>query len=153
MRKRVALFWPGDARAKPNELAIPSATQATEQLEKHANSPEVYLVTDSSRKRYIPNPAIFDDLGFDFGDVVVVSEAVLDSYVEDPPITSIYPESTILHAPGQLGVFMVSNGEARGFESESVFEELGYYPMDDDGDGLWDPIIEVPVLPPHETSK
>jgi L-fucose isomerase-like protein len=32
--KKIALFWPGDARAKPNEVAVPSITQATEQLER-----------------------------------------------------------------------------------------------------------------------
>ncbi len=34
MAKRIALFWPGDARAKPNELALPSITEATTQLER-----------------------------------------------------------------------------------------------------------------------
>jgi L-fucose isomerase-like protein len=34
MNKKVALFWPGDARAKPNELALPSITEATVQLER-----------------------------------------------------------------------------------------------------------------------
>jgi L-fucose isomerase-like protein len=33
MKKKVALFWPGDARPKPNELALPSVTEATVQLE------------------------------------------------------------------------------------------------------------------------
>jgi L-fucose isomerase-like protein len=33
MKKRIALFWPGDARAKPNELALPSITEATQKLE------------------------------------------------------------------------------------------------------------------------
>lgn len=32
-KNQVALFWPGDARATPNERAIPSITQATTQLE------------------------------------------------------------------------------------------------------------------------
>lgn len=30
----VAVFWPGDARAKPNELALPSVEEATRQLER-----------------------------------------------------------------------------------------------------------------------
>ncbi len=34
MTKKVALFWPGDARAKPNELALPSITEATAQMER-----------------------------------------------------------------------------------------------------------------------
>ena len=34
MKPRIALFWPGDAREKPNELALPNAEQATGQLEK-----------------------------------------------------------------------------------------------------------------------
>ena len=33
MPKKVAIFWPGDARAKPNELALPSVEEATVQLE------------------------------------------------------------------------------------------------------------------------
>jgi L-fucose isomerase-like protein len=32
-QKRVALFWPGDARDKPNELALPNIVEATAQLE------------------------------------------------------------------------------------------------------------------------
>ncbi len=31
---KIALFWPGDARAKPNELALPSMLEATAQLER-----------------------------------------------------------------------------------------------------------------------
>jgi L-fucose isomerase-like protein len=34
MTKKVAIFWPGDARAKPNELAAPNAEAATQQLER-----------------------------------------------------------------------------------------------------------------------
>jgi len=34
MTKKIALFWPGDARQKPNEVAIPSITEATAQLER-----------------------------------------------------------------------------------------------------------------------
>jgi L-fucose isomerase-like protein len=33
MSKKVAVFWPGDARAKPNELAKPSVEAATQKLE------------------------------------------------------------------------------------------------------------------------
>jgi hypothetical protein len=34
MKPKIALFWPGDARSKPNELALPSIQEATVQLEK-----------------------------------------------------------------------------------------------------------------------
>jgi L-fucose isomerase-like protein len=34
MTKKVAIFWPGDARAKPNELALPNAEETTVQLER-----------------------------------------------------------------------------------------------------------------------
>src|SRR3954470_16463077 len=34
MKDKIALFWPGDARQKPNELALPSITEATAQLER-----------------------------------------------------------------------------------------------------------------------
>jgi L-fucose isomerase-like protein len=34
MSQRVALFWPGDARQKPNELALPNVEEATAQLER-----------------------------------------------------------------------------------------------------------------------
>ena len=31
--KKVAIFWPGDYRAKPNEWATPQIQEATEQLQ------------------------------------------------------------------------------------------------------------------------
>jgi L-fucose isomerase-like protein len=34
MARRIALFWPGDARQKPNELALPNVEDATRKLEK-----------------------------------------------------------------------------------------------------------------------
>lgn len=34
MERRVALFWPGDGRDRPNELALPSIEAATQQLER-----------------------------------------------------------------------------------------------------------------------
>ena len=34
MSKKVAVYWPGDARAKPNELALPSIEAATVQMER-----------------------------------------------------------------------------------------------------------------------
>ncbi len=37
MATKIAIFWPGDYRVKPNELALPNVTQATEQLEKALN--------------------------------------------------------------------------------------------------------------------
>jgi len=33
MRQRIALFWPGDGRDTPNQQALPSITEATEQME------------------------------------------------------------------------------------------------------------------------
>ena len=33
MTQRIALFWPGDGRDRPNELALPSITKATRQME------------------------------------------------------------------------------------------------------------------------
>jgi L-fucose isomerase-like protein len=33
MKQKVAVFWPGDARAVPNELALPNVQEATAQLE------------------------------------------------------------------------------------------------------------------------
>src|SRR5215468_5930754 len=34
MAKKIAVFWPGDARQKPNELATPNVVEATGQLER-----------------------------------------------------------------------------------------------------------------------
>jgi len=33
VKQRIALFWPGDGRDKPNEAALPSITEATRQME------------------------------------------------------------------------------------------------------------------------
>jgi L-fucose isomerase-like protein len=34
MSKRIAVYWPGDARNKPNELALPNVEAATQQIER-----------------------------------------------------------------------------------------------------------------------
>lgn len=34
MKQKIALFWPGDARRKPNELALPNIVEATVQMER-----------------------------------------------------------------------------------------------------------------------
>src|SRR3954463_14503435 len=34
MKQKIAMFWPGDARAIPNELAMPNVVEATAQLER-----------------------------------------------------------------------------------------------------------------------
>ena len=34
MSSRIAIFWPGDYRARPNEQALPQVTEATAQLER-----------------------------------------------------------------------------------------------------------------------
>jgi L-fucose isomerase-like protein len=34
MKQKVALFWPGDQRPKPNEMALPNVEEATQQLER-----------------------------------------------------------------------------------------------------------------------
>ena len=34
MSKKIAVFWPGDGREKPNELALPNIEEATVQLER-----------------------------------------------------------------------------------------------------------------------
>ena len=34
MSKKIALYWPGDGRAKPNELALPNIEAATVELER-----------------------------------------------------------------------------------------------------------------------
>ena len=44
MAKRVAVYWPGDARAKPNELAIPSIEAATVQMEREPKIISTILV-------------------------------------------------------------------------------------------------------------
>jgi hypothetical protein len=34
MSTRIAIFWPGDYRIRPNELALPNVTEATQPLER-----------------------------------------------------------------------------------------------------------------------
>ncbi len=46
MKQKIALYWPGDARRKPNELATPNIVEATAQMEKALRKlgKEPYLV-------------------------------------------------------------------------------------------------------------
>jgi len=57
MSKKVAIFWPGDYRKKPNEWALPQATEATAQMESALKKlgRQPYLVKGFIRK---PDQAI-----------------------------------------------------------------------------------------------
>jgi len=57
MTKKTALFWPGDGRKAPNDLALPSITRATTQLEQCLRKlgREPYLIEDFISK---PHEAI-----------------------------------------------------------------------------------------------
>ena len=106
-----------------------------------------YLATEENRKRWILNPKVLTDLGFEFSDVEEVSEATFNSYKNGPKISSIFPEGTIIKDPHSSTVYIISNGEAVSFFNQDVFEKLGYYAVDEDEDGFWDSVMEAQTTP------
>jgi peptidase M23-like protein/Big-like domain-containing protein len=103
-------------------------------------------------KRWIKSEEVAEDLGIDLiADIEEVSESEFNSFVDGPDITAIYPEGTIIKALGSPGVYIISNGEARLFSSQATFENMGYPTIDDDGDGMWDSVIEVQSVPQNDS--
>ena len=112
---------------------------------KHKDEGKCYLVNDEQRIQWIKNETIFKDIGWSFSNLQIVSD--LDQYVKGPDITSIYPEGTLLKKEGDPTIYIISNGEARSFQSYEVYVDLGYSTDDLDNDGLWDAVLEVKELP------
>ncbi|MDY6950250.1 MAG: hypothetical protein SWE60_01955 [Thermodesulfobacteriota bacterium] len=109
-------------------------------LIKTEDAAPVYLLSEPDCVRWIKSENVFHDYGFKLDEI---------SHVEDigesksAPLTTIYPEGTLLKFRDSPTVFIVSKGMLSKIEDAVTFSYLGYSTEDIDDDGLWDSIVEV----------
>ena len=80
----------------------------------------IYLITGGQRQG-IPSPTVFASYGYSFGKVVAAN-----SYDQALPEGDVikYADGTIVNDNGTM--FLIGNGQKRGFSSADVFTGLGY---------------------------
>lgn len=82
----------------------------------------VYLIT-GGQKRGFTSAEVFTSHGYNFGQVVTANSD--DAALPTGPIL-IYADGTLVKGPSDPLVYLVVNGQKRGFTSGSVFTGLGY---------------------------
>jgi len=92
-------------------------------LVKTENGGTIYLI-ESGVKRAITSPAIFEDQGFEWDDVVVVSKAELDNYSTGAPVATFTEGNLLKGSDGKI--YIISDSTKRHITGPAVFEGLGY---------------------------
>ncbi len=97
------------------------------------SSATVYII-ENGQKRPISSEQTFNALGFDWGNILVVSDAEVNAVPDGNPLdlNIIHPDGTLLKGSGAT-VYVIENGQKRGIISEKAF--LSQY--------KWNEIIEL----------
>lgn len=83
----------------------------------------VYVIEDG-KKRLVVSPAIFEDQGYEWDDIISVSQAELQKY-QDGASANVYTDGNLLK--GSDGkVYIISDGTKRYITGPAVFDGLGY---------------------------
>ncbi|MBI2356184.1 MAG: hypothetical protein HYV13_03210 [Candidatus Doudnabacteria bacterium] len=85
------------------------------------SSGTIYLVT-GGQKRGFPTAEVFASHGYSFSQVVAASSE--DTQAMGPVM--VYADGTLVKGPSDPLVYLVANGQKRGFVSGSVFTGLGF---------------------------
>lgn len=125
--------WYRVERATSQEMscyATDSALQpgTSQRLVKNAAG-TVYLITDKGYKRGFTSATVFEGLGYSWSEVVLVSDAELALYPDDPAapvLTSPYPDGTLIQKQGTSTIYVVSDGKKRGIATGTAFTGMGY---------------------------
>ncbi len=98
---------------------------------------KVYVIS-GNEKLWIETAEIFNKLGYKWGWIVRVDDAILREYKEGASIkkTSTHPDGTLVKYPNSGAVYLLENKKKRPFSSEESFLKRGYG---------WDKIITIPA--------
>jgi hypothetical protein len=135
-----------DTELNGYSLGVPLVIPNGRLIKRSGSFPKCYLATEQNEKRWVKSEEAFNSLGFNFDEVENLAEGEFATFSDGPDITSIYPEGTLIKEKGKPDVYVISNGEPKPFASQATFQKLGYFVGDNDGDGIWDSIIEVNTL-------
>lgn len=83
----------------------------------------VYLI-EAGKKRAIVSPVVFEDQGFEWDDIVTVSQAEMNSYTVGNPVAAFTDGNLLKGSDGK--VYVISNDTKRYITGPSVFTGLGY---------------------------
>ena len=84
-------------------------------------SPRVYVIKNK-KKHWIQTPKEFNDNGYNWGKVKVVSAEVLEEYSDEEEVST----TELLRAIGSNKVYKVNNGKRRWIETAGEFNAAGY---------------------------
>lgn len=88
---------------------------------------KIYIIVDG-KKRYITGPSIFTSLGYNWLDVVSVTDSHLTLYTNGVDIssTATHVDGALVKATGGSSIFLLQNGKKRGIVSPQIFDAWGY---------------------------
>jgi peptidoglycan hydrolase-like amidase len=92
-------------------------------LLRSANSPSVYYIENES-KRLFTSGALFERLGFKWGNILTVDALELNWYPSAGNM--IYPDKTLIRGAGTPTVYLVEGGKKREITSATLLFKLGY---------------------------
>ena len=114
-------LYPQGKNVMANFSARPNGTLAK------GLGPKVYLIENGS-KRWITTTAVFIAGGYDWDDIITVSESELNIYLQGENISvnfDVKPNRTLVKGSGPK-VYLIENGSKRWIMNESVFINNGY---------------------------
>jgi len=83
----------------------------------------IFQIDSNYKLRGIPTPSVFETNLFSWADIVTATDA-------DKALTVganlSFPDGTLIREVGTMTVFVVADGQKRGFTSATAFEGLGY---------------------------
>ncbi|MBU4331984.1 hypothetical protein KKD19_00195 [Patescibacteria group bacterium] len=91
-------------------------------LVKTANKSSVYMIEDEEA-RPILSEAVFEENDLDWNEIETISEDELEAYAEGEELN--YPDGTLVKGSGGT-VYVIADGQRRGFKTRQAFERLGY---------------------------
>ncbi|MCK5084502.1 MAG: N-acetylmuramoyl-L-alanine amidase [Candidatus Pacebacteria bacterium] len=100
-------------------------------LVRSTNDPAIYLL-ESSKKRMVTSAQLFEKLGYDWGDVILLGPSEIGEYQIGKILT--YPNGTLIKRKGYPAVYKIENGERKEFTSLALFEKTN---------SRWSDVIEL----------
>lgn len=98
-------------------------------------SGRIYIL-EGGQRRYITSPSVFTAKGYNWEDVIIISQEEMVSYPEGEPILDelIIKEGDLVKAGRDPAVYLIENGKRRLIPSPQIFESHGFW---------WSSIITV----------
>ncbi|MBU4338515.1 lamin tail domain-containing protein [Patescibacteria group bacterium] len=98
------------------------------------SGPEVYVL-EHGIKRWIPNPAIFKNLFYDWGKIKKVADDMLNSFPNGNNMGKIFSDGALLKSDKSPKVYLYDNGKLRWVTDPNIFNS---------NDFSWENITVIP---------